>query len=168
MTDTLPEAPLAPFEAIPTLYVTTGLPGCGKTRWAKMFVAAMKLAGHKVARLGRDELRDAIHYGCTDNDGTDAAVTVAQHAAVAALLADGYDVVCDDGAIVPGRLEALEDVARAVGAQTVTVDFTRIGVEECIRRDRQRPRQPGVHTGGQVGAGMILDLAQHLPERAPA
>jgi tRNA uridine 5-carbamoylmethylation protein Kti12 len=160
---------LPPFTAVPTLYVTTGLPGCGKTRWAKMYVKAMKALGLRIARVGRDELRDALHHGCTDEELTEEAVTLAQHAAVHALLAAGWDVICDDGALVPGRFEGLQEVAASAGAQVVQVDFTRIGVDECKRRNALRPERDGTHAGRRVPDDMIHNLAALLPaDRRPA
>lgn len=115
----------------PTLYVTVGLPGSGKTRWAKA-------TGH--TRLNRDDLRDQLHGVRDYTDQHEREVTIAQHAAAGALLRAGVTVVVDDTCLRPDYLARWEDLAERCGARMVVVDhFLEVPVDECIRRQAGRP-----------------------------
>ena len=66
---------------MPTLTITRGLPGSGKTTWAK------QQDGH--VRVNRDELRRMLHGGPLHTGWAEVQVTLAQQAQVDALLRAG-------------------------------------------------------------------------------
>ena len=134
-----------------TLHLTVGLPGSGKSTWARRWVQTQLLAGNFAARVSRDSLRDALHAGCYDPAVTESAVTVVQLAAVDALLAAGWDVVVDDTNLRSNRRDALEERARNAGHTVELHDFTHVPLDECIRRDAGRPATyPLVCDGSRV------------------
>jgi predicted kinase len=71
-----------------TLTITRGLPGSGKTTWARQQVGAV--------RVNRDDLRRMLHGRHLGYARAEAQVTVAHRALVAALLEAGVNVICDD------------------------------------------------------------------------
>ncbi len=73
------------------LILTRGIQASGKTTWALKWVAEDE--EHR-ARVNRDEIRMTLfgRYWPVPED----AVTIAQHAAIKALLASGRSVVVDD------------------------------------------------------------------------
>lgn len=119
-----------------TLTLTRGLPGAGKTTWARQQPAA---------RVSRDDLRRMLHGGWRGDPDTEAEVTLAQRATVTSLLAAGIDVICDDTNLAPRIVRGLAKLAADCGAEFRVVDFTDVPVAECVRRDALRP--PGERVG---------------------
>jgi predicted kinase len=131
---------------MPTLTITRGLPGSGKTTWAK------RQGGH--VRVNRDDLRRMLHGGPLHTGWAEQQVTQAQRAQVEALLRAGVNVICDDTNLRGRTVRDLVELARAAGATVVVQDFTGVPVEECIARDAGRP------DGERVGADVIRDMWQ--------
>lgn len=140
-----------------TLYLTVGLPGSGKSTYAKQWVAQDPESRF---RLNRDCFRDMGRPGCY-TDEAEYAVTAAAHGAARRLLADGWDVICDDTNMRPSVRDEWRMLADEVYADVVLVDFRDVPVGECIRRDGLREdrgypptRWHGARTGAQVIRGM--------------
>jgi predicted kinase len=141
-----------------TLYVTRGLPGSGKSYWAKVWVAE---APARRARVNRDCLRDMLAPGCHRPD-TEAAVSAAATAAAKALLAEGWSVVSDDTNLRRERMVAWAWVAFETGATLHVVDLTSVPVAVCVERDAGRPDRgypPERWDGARVGAKVIEEMA---------
>ncbi len=113
-----------------TLTITRGLPGSGKTTWARA------QGGH--VRVNRDELRRMLHGGPLLTGWAEKQVTIAQRALVESLLCAGVNVICDDTNLRPRAVRDLAELAQACGAGVVIRDFTDVPVDECVARDAQR------------------------------
>lgn len=123
-----------------TLVVTRGLPASGKTTLALAWVAVHP-AGR--ARANRDDLRRMLHGGRLGTPGQETQVDAAQHAMVAALLAAGVDVVCDDTNLSETTVQAWAALAARHGATLEIWDLRPgqpdgVSLEECIARDAER------------------------------
>lgn len=143
-----------------TLYLTVGLPGSGKSTYARKWVAADP--ANRV-RVNRDCLRDMLWPGCYERGPHhEAVVTAVQHTAVTALLAAGWQVICDDMNLDPDIMDAWQLLAHDTGAPLEVVDLTAVPVAECVARDRRRPeRGPGGPVdGARVGEAVIRELAE--------
>src|SRR5262245_36026872 len=117
---------------MPTLTITRGLPASGKTTWAKRYI---ETEAPRTARVNRDELRRAMHGGLVGANWAERQVTLAQQAAVEALLRGGVDVVCDDTNLRARVVRDFADLASACGADFAVRDFTDVPLEVCVERD---------------------------------
>lgn len=138
---------------MPTLHLTRGLPGSGKSTFARAWVA--EDPSHRV-RVNRDDVRALLHAPYAGRP-TEQATTLACHSSLRTLLRKGWDVICDDTNLNAANTKNLMNIAKQVGADVEFHDFP-INVEAAIQRDAART-QP-------VGADVIRRmheryLAQH-------
>lgn len=132
-----------------TLTITRGLPGSGKTTYAKRWVSE---SAETRSRINRDDLREVLHGGAHGYiPELERKVTVAQQAAVNDLLLLGVDVICDDMNLSNWQVKNWMKVAKQAKADFAVVDFTNVHPDECVHRDRDR-RDAG---GRYVGASYI-------------
>lgn len=115
----------------PTLIITRGLPGSGKTTWA---------LSQDHTRVNRDCLRDALHSVRDYTEQHEHEVTLAQNAAVRALLAADVTVIVDDTNLPLSTVRGWHILANQCGANLQIVDhFLNVPVDVCIRRQANRP-----------------------------
>lgn len=137
----------------PALIITRGVPGSGKTTWAREWVGHVPEVR---ARVNRDDLRDNL-YGrpAPLPYAQEEAVSAAQREAVRGLLLAGRDVVVDDTHIRAKYVKAWAELAAECGASFTVADwFSRVDVDLCIQRDLARERT--------VGEKVIRDMAARL------
>lgn len=124
--------------------ITRGLPASGKTTYALAWVAQDFL--HR-ARVNRDDLRASVfgdggpgYYACSKEDlySKEKAVTVAQHAAIKALLGRGVSVICDDTNLPVRRVRDLRQLAPAGVKVTIDDSFAGVPLGVCIARNTAR------------------------------
>lgn len=127
-----------------TLTITRGIPASGKTAWAKAWVA--ESPGTR-ARVNRDDLRTMLFNHTTGRltHAQETAVTVAQQAAVKALLRAGVDVVADDMNVRPKYVRQWRKFADLNGAGFDIIEFP-MDPAEAITRDAQREHPVGEET----------------------
>jgi predicted kinase len=126
----------------PVVHLMRGLPASGKSTLARRLMAESE---GRMRRVSLDELRRMLD----DNDGSkrlgrrhEETVLAVQDAVVLAAIEGGFDIVVDNTHLVsriPKRLKAL------VGGRAVfeVHDLTDVDVEECVKRDAQRPNPVG-------------------------
>lgn len=142
------------------LVITRGLPGSGKTTFAREWVGG---DDENRVRVNRDDLRHNLlerYWGLTHPQ--EETVTVAQRAMVRALLEAGQSVVVDDTNLRAKVARGWCDLAAEVGAEFVLVEVD-TDVEECVRRDHAR----GEAGGRLVGEEAIRGLAQRYAGPRP-
>ena len=127
------------------LIITRGLPGSGKTTWAREWVAADRL---RRARVNRDTFRAMLHDGVfikgdANGAGTEKVILAARDATISALLKLGLDVVCDDTNLPNRTVRDLRRLAAVAGADFEIRDMTDVPVEVCVERDAARERTVG-------------------------
>lgn len=140
----------------PTLIVTRGLPGSGKTTWALKQLAERPHG--TAARVNRDDLRRMTHGKPRYDKESERVITAIQRDAIRTLLRLGHAVVNDDTNLDDGRMIALMVLADETGAHFKIEDFTHVSLETCIRRDWHRKG-----TDAYVGEDVIRDMhRRHL------
>jgi predicted kinase len=130
----------------PTLTLTRGLPGSGKSTWAR--------AQRHAVRVNRDDLRRMLHGGRTGENWAEVQVSLVQRAQIDALLRAGVNVICDDTNLRSRALRELAEIGLRAGATIEVKDFFDIPVEECIARDANRT------DGERVGEDAIRGMFQ--------
>jgi predicted kinase len=114
------------------LIVTRGLPGSGKTTYARTLQP-------RVVRVNRDDLRRMLHGGRFLTKWAEWQVTIAQRAQVEALLRAGTDVCVDDTNLRSRTVREWARLAAALGVAFDVYDFTHVPLDECLRRNAMRP-----------------------------
>ena len=117
------------------LIITRGLPGSGKSTWAKAWV----LEDPKTRiRVNRDDIRRMLGpYWVPEREGL---VTTLENLMVKNSLSNSYSVVVDATNFKDYRWDS---VAITNGHRPIIKDFTDVPVEECIRRDLLRVESVG-------------------------
>lgn len=126
------------------LYITRGLPGSGKSTWARAWVRENP---KRRAEVNRDQLREMLHGGYVDAEPV---INVARDAAITALLKAGVSVVCSDTNLPQRSARQVANLGRAAGAEVHVVDLTNVPLETCLARDEAR--------GWKVGEERIRDM----------
>jgi predicted kinase len=126
------------------LLITRGLPGSGKTTFARRLQPW-------VVRVNRDDLRRMLHGRRLYTPWAEGLVSAVQRDAVERLLEARADVMVDDTNLAPRRVREWKALAFRLGAKFEIHDFTGVPVEECVRRDAGRPDdervgEPGIRT----------------------
>lgn len=142
----------------PTLLLTLGAPGCGKSTAARLWQLTGPRGPHARprVRISRDELRAVLHgadsaqLGADGDPDAERRVTIAQRAAVTGLLVDGADVIIDDTNIRPGVLARWIELAGQVDARPIVWDFRAVPVETCLSRIAERVAAGGRHVPESV------------------
>ncbi len=135
-----------------TLHITRGLPGSGKTTYAREWVAADPT---RRARVNRDDIRTMLHGDRLGTRWQEDQVTVVQDAAVEALLRAEMDVICDDTNLGKADMIRWQRLATNAGATLAVIDLRHVPQDVCIARDAAR----GAAGGRLVGAEVIRAMA---------
>ena len=129
------------------MIITRGLPASGKTTFARKLQPG-------VVRVNRDDLRRMLHGERLFTQWAEGQVTVVQRAQVEALLRAGVDVCVDDTNLRSRTVREWAQLAARFGAGFEVHDFTDVPVDECVRRDADRPAED------RVGAEAIRRMYQ--------
>lgn len=140
------------------LLITRGLPGCGKTTYARAWVAADR--EHR-ARVNRDDIRAMLDDGQFVKGVTEPRILAARDAAILSLLVKGVDTICDDTNLPQRTARDLAKLAKRAGAGLTVVDLTGVPLATCLERNAARTdKHP-------VPADAIRDMhARYLAGRA--
>lgn len=121
----------------PTVLILRGVPGCGKTTFAKELQSNEK---GKWKRINRDELRMMLDDGYF-RKGMDTLLLKVRNAMIDIYLREGLNIILDDTHASPW---VLRDVQKYIGDRAVVEvkEFDTL-LEECIRRDAAREKPVG-------------------------
>ncbi|MGW4465236.1 phosphatase domain-containing protein [Micromonospora sp. NPDC004704] len=119
------------------LILTRGLPASGKTTFARELQPG-------VVRVNRDDLRRMLHGTRLFTQWAEGQVTAVQRAQVEALLRARVDVCVDDTNLRSRTVRDWAELGARFGATLEVHDFTDVPVDECVRRDADRPEDDRV------------------------
>ncbi|NMO51999.1 AAA family ATPase [Actinoplanes sp. TBRC 11911] len=124
-----------------TLIIARGLPGSGKTFFARTWVAEDPIGR---ARVNRDDLRAMLHNSIhidgpsAPAGGTEPAVAASRDALIRTLLGRGIDVICDDTNLPQRVARHLATIAAQCGASVEVHDLRDVPIELCLARNAKR------------------------------
>jgi predicted kinase len=114
-----------------------GLPGSGKTTWAKQYQEDHP----NVIRVNKDTLREMLHNG--EYTEQDHLVILVRDYIIGCAIIYGSDVIIDDTNFNKKHHDSIERIAENHGITTEIKDFTNVPLEECIKRDAKRDKPVG-------------------------
>lgn len=144
------------------LVATRGLPGSGKTYYARQWIAE---DSEGRARVNRDELRSNLFPsgGPVLPFQQENLISKVQQHAVTTLLGAGRSVIVDDTHLRAKYLHVWRDLAAKWGVEFRVEDFTSVPLKTCIARDEKRASEGGRH----VGEVVIREMAMRLRSMPP-
>lgn len=122
---------------MPSVIILKGLPGSGKSTWARAYCADHP----NTCRVNKDDLRAMLH-GSAYTPGNESLVVRARDVLISQALQFGWTVVVDDTNLQPYHEQQIRTLASVFGAGVEVITFD-TPIEECIRRDAQRDRPVG-------------------------
>ncbi len=140
--------------------LTRGLPGSGKSTWAKQ-VLDEKPGSYK--RINKDDLRAMLDNNRWSNDNEKFVLKV-RNMLVLEALSRGKHVIIDDTNLHPKHERTIKELVKG-DALVEIKDFTHVPLKTCIERDLKRPNS--------VGQGVIIEqynryLKQEIEEQKKA
>lgn len=118
--------------------LTKGLPGSGKSTWAKK---QLDKYPHQYKRINKDDLRAMLDNSKHSRDAEKFIVQVRDQLILMALAA-GKHVIVDDTNLDPIHEITIGELVKGQ-AEVLIQDFTDIGLETCIKRDLKRTASVG-------------------------
>lgn len=132
----------------PTLTITVGLPGSGKSTWSKQ-----RQRETQCIRVSKDDMRLSLFANPIPwNWSLDKITESAEEAAVIAALKQSQDVIVDATNLTERRQKRWKHIADTHAATFTIKDFRHVSVYECVMNDLNRP--------AKVGAQVILEMAR--------
>ena len=116
---------------MPKLIMTRGLPGSGKSTWAR--------AQDGFVVVEKDEIRKEMSkMGWVWSHEKEGQVKAAQGRKISMLLRSGQNVIAADTNFGPGHEERLKNLATSCGAEFAVRDFTDVPLQVCLDRNKTR------------------------------
>lgn len=127
------------------LIISRGLPGSGKTTWAREWVAEDPT---NRVRVNRDAMRQMLHFDQrAATHLTEQVITKACADLVRSYLRAGLDVAVDDTHLRQRFARAWATLAHVTGSEFEVKDFTAVPLATCLERNLQRPVEARVPEG---------------------
>lgn len=146
-----------------TLFITKGLPACGKSTWAK---SLLKKEPYRFKRLNKDELRLLLDDGVYSPDN-EVFIREVQDKMIIAAFDAGYDVILDNTHLVPQTLKKLHKLAEAYGDVKVLEKCFNESVKTCLERNALRTGSARVPDKviNDMARGAGIDRGKQLVDR---
>lgn len=116
-----------------------GLPGAGKTRWAKQLQASNP---GQYKHISKDDLRLMLDDGKWSGSN-EKMVLKARDLLILLALDNGKHVLVDDTNLNPIHEKHIRDLVKSRNVEVVIQDFTSVPIETCIANDLKRPNSVG-------------------------
>lgn len=142
------------------IIMTKGLPGSGKTSWAKK-MQADNPGVYK--RINKDDLRTMLDDS-KHTKGNERFILEVRDNLINKALMEGKSVIVDDTNLDPKHEQRLKEIVTSwmapgdIRAELEIKDFTHVGLSECLYRDSQRENP--------VGSEVIIRMFERYLKKA--
>lgn len=144
-----------------TVIILRGLPGCGKSTYAREL---LRKESKRWKRVNRDDLRNMMDDG-TFNSDREEFIRSVQDQLILKTLRDGYDIIIDNTHLVPQTLRKLHRLLASVGDVKVIEKCFNISIDECKKRNALREGKAkvpdnaidGMAKGSGISRGRVLE-----------
>jgi predicted kinase len=123
---------------VPKVIILKGLPGSGKSTWAKEVVLSYP---NTYKRVNKDDLRSMLDGG-QYSKANEKVVLQTRDLLISNFLKGGFNVIVDDTNLAPHHIQKIMSIAKEAGVSFEIKEFD-VSVEECIARDLKRPNPVG-------------------------
>lgn len=124
------------------IYITKGLPGSGKTYWAKQY----QKDNPDTVLVNKDDLRAMLHSGVYSRGREDFVCNI-RDAIVIRALEQGHEVIVHDTNLAPKHEAQMRQIASMIPwkgqCEVIVKDFTDVPLDVCIKQDLQRTNSVG-------------------------
>lgn len=122
---------------IPTLYILCGVPGCGKTTWAREFV--YQQFEKDIRYVSRDEIRFSIIKDEEDYFSHEKEVYWKFAETITETLIDGFDVIADATHLNEfSRRKLTQSIDRRYTDYEIVYVVFNVDLQTCLERNAQR------------------------------
>lgn len=135
----------------PKLILTVGCPGSGKSYWAKQY----QKEHPDTVRLNNDELRETL-FGRVFDSGDTKVLNSLRNDMELNLLKKFKDLIIDNCNVTRVYHEHYMKIAETWGYELIIKDFSKVPLELCFQRNKERGREVPEH--------VILSMKASLDE----
>jgi predicted kinase len=121
----------------PTVTLTKGLPGSGKSTWAREVHASRAAGGRRLKLVSKDDLRRMLDLGVWSKENEKFVVKIRNRVILDAV-DEGYDVIVHDTNLVPKHETEIRQLVDKKAVVVINDSFLEVPVEECVKRDLLR------------------------------
>jgi predicted kinase len=119
------------------IFITKGLPGSGKSTWAKQYITDHP----NTIRVNKDDIRAMLHNGRWSKSNEKETLRIRDYIIMDALERN-CDVIVDDTNLNDTHEKHIAEITKGLAIIEIK-DFLDVPVEECIKRDLARPNSVG-------------------------
>ena len=124
---------------IPTLYILCGVPGCGKTTWARNFIHEHDPLYQNIRDVSRDEIRFSILKEGEDYFSHEKEVYRKFAGTITETLIDGFDVIADATHLNEfSRRKLTQSIDRRYTDYEIVYVVFNVDLQTCLERNAQR------------------------------
>lgn len=127
------------------VYLTKGLPGSGKSTWAK---SMLDKNPNSYKRINKDDLRSMIDNNHHSND-SESFILKVRDSLILLALENNKHVIVDDTNLSPKHEIRIKELIKGK-AELIIKDFTDVPIETCVKQDLKR--------NNPVGEKVIKDM----------
>lgn len=140
-----------------TIIMMKGLPGSGKSTWAKKFMNKQPKNSWK--RINKDTLRECFDHGVYTS-GNEDLIIKARNVLMELFLEEGKNVIIDDTNLHPKHEVYIKGIANKYNASFKIKSFEHVSIEDCIRNDLKRLNSVGEKVIRDMHSKIVADVAQ--------
>lgn len=128
------------------IIICRGLPGAGKTTWARRFIDK----NPNTKRINKDDLRAMLDDGKYSKENEKFVISMRDFMIIEAIQ-NGFEVIIDDTNLNPQHIVQINAIIARINESPLIKqhveleikDFTDVSLDECIKRDQKRSNYVG-------------------------